>query len=185
MNPILVEIPTELTGERIVLRAVRAGDGAIIFPSVRESLAELKVWMPWAVDDYSEYGAEEWCRKSAADWITRTQFQFLVLLRDGNQHIGTMGAFKMNWDIPSCEIGYWLHTAHTGRGLMTEAVKALTAMLQSTLHFRRIQILSDELNRRSRRVAELAGYQLEGILRNDCLASGGRLRNTCVYSLIG
>jgi RimJ/RimL family protein N-acetyltransferase len=184
MNPVLLEIPTEVSGPRVTLRAVRAGDGAIVWPSVRASLAELKNWMPWAVDDYNERGAEEWCRKSTANWITREQFQFLILLRETNQHIGTMGAFKINWEIPSCEIGYWLHTAHTGQGLMTEAVKTLTEMLQTKLHFRRVQILCDELNTKSRRVAELAGYQLEGILRNDCLASGGRVRNTCVYSVI-
>jgi RimJ/RimL family protein N-acetyltransferase len=184
MKPILIDIPEELHSERLILRAVRAGDGTIVLPSVRESLAELKVWMPWAVDDYSEQGAEEWCRKNAANWISREQFQFLILLRESGRHIGTMGAFKINWEIPSCEIGYWLHTTHTGRGLMTEAVKTLTEMLQGELKFRRIQILCDEQNKKSRRVAELAGYQLEGILRNDCLAFGGRLRNTCVYSSI-
>lgn len=184
MNPILLDIPSELTSERIILRAIRPGDGTIAFPSVRESLPELKLWMPWATDDYNEEGAEEWCRKSAADWIIRKQFQFFILLRETNRHIGTMGAFKLDWNVPSCEIGYWLHTAHTGQGLMTEAVKMLTKMLVNTLNFHRVQICSDELNTRSRRVAELAGYQLEGILRNDCVAFGGRLRNTCFYSTI-
>jgi hypothetical protein len=83
MNPILFDIPTELDAERICLRAVRPGDGAIVYPSVRESLPELKVWMPWAIDDYNEQGAEEWCRKAAASFIER--IQYLILLRENNQ----------------------------------------------------------------------------------------------------
>jgi len=35
-----------------------------------------------------------------------------------------------------------------------------------------------------RRVAELAGFQLEGVLRNDSVGVGGKLRNTCIYSWI-
>jgi ribosomal-protein-serine acetyltransferase len=184
MNPLLLEIPTELTSDRLLLRAVRPGDGAIVCPSVRESLAELKIWMPWATDDYNEERAEEWCRKAAASFIERRQFQFLILQRENNRHIGTMGAFDFNWEIPSGEIGYWLHTAHTRHGFMTEAVKTLTEMLQHTLHFNRICIKTDEQNQKSRRVTELAGFQLEGILRNDCLTSAARLRNTCIYSKI-
>jgi RimJ/RimL family protein N-acetyltransferase len=184
MNPLLLDIPTELTSDRILLRAVRPGGGTIVFPSVRESLAELKIWMPWATDDYNGQGAEEWCRRNAAHFIERKGLQYLILLRETHHHIGTMGAFNFNWEIPSGEIGYWLHTAHTGQGFMTEAVKTLTEMLQHTLNFNRICIKTDEQNQKSRRVAELTGYQLEGILRNDSLTAAGRLRNTCIYSKI-
>ena len=50
-NPILLDIPQELTGERLVLRVPRAGDSVMVWPSVRDSLKELKIWMPWATDD--------------------------------------------------------------------------------------------------------------------------------------
>jgi ribosomal-protein-serine acetyltransferase len=183
-NPLLLDIPHELSGDRLFLRSPRAGDGAITSASVRESLTELKMWMPWATDDYNEQNGEEWCRKSAADFLSRHQLQFLITLRPEGRHIGNIGAFKFNWEVPSCEVGYWLHTAHTHHGYMTEAVGVLLAMLRSRVHVRRVEIRSDAQNLKSRRVAELAGFQLEGILRNECLAVGGRLRNTCIYSWI-
>jgi RimJ/RimL family protein N-acetyltransferase len=184
-NPILLDIPHELIGDRLLLRSPRAGDGAIVCPSVRESLAELKKWMPWATDDYSRQSSEEWCRKSAAEFLSRRQLQFLIFTKQTGEHIGNIGAFDFDWDVPSCEIGYWLGTRHTGQGYMTEAAGVLLRMLQTTLHARRVQIRTDGENTRSRRVAELAGFQLEGVLRNDCVAVGGRLRNTCVFSWIG
>jgi RimJ/RimL family protein N-acetyltransferase len=184
MNPLLLDIPGELRSDRLLLRVPRAGDGAIVYPSVRESLAELKPWMPWATDDYNEQGCEEWCRRAAAEFLSRKQLQFLVLSLDGSQHLGTIGAHHFDWDIPSCEIGYWMRTTHTGRGQMTESVLLLLKMLREVLHVRRVQIRTDEENLKSRAVAERAGFQLEGILRKDCVATGGRLRNTCVYSCI-
>jgi ribosomal-protein-serine acetyltransferase len=141
--------------------------------------------MPWATDDYSRQSSEEWCRKSAAEFLSRRQLQFLIFTKQTGEHIGNIGAFDFDWDVPSCEIGYWLGTRHTGQGYMTEAAGVLLRMLQTTLHARRVQIRTDGENTRSRRVAELAGFQLEGVLRNDCVAVGGRLRNTCVFSWIG
>jgi ribosomal-protein-serine acetyltransferase len=179
-NPLLLDIPSELSGNRISLRIPRAGDGAIITPSVRESLTELKPWMPWATDEYDEKPGEEWCRRAAAHFLSREQLQFLIFLREDSRHIGNIGAFKLNWEVPKCEIGYWLHTAHTRKGFMTEAV----TILRTYLHLRRIEIRSDPDNQKSRRVAQLAGFQLEGILRNECLTAGGLLRNTCIYSWI-
>jgi RimJ/RimL family protein N-acetyltransferase len=184
MNPLLLNIPSELSSDRLVLRAPQAGDGTIVYPSARDSLPELKKWMPWAKDDYSETDAEEWCRKSAADFLSRKQLQFLMFSLAGAHHLGNIGAFDFKWEVPSCEIGYWLHSAHTGKGYMTEAVSTLVKMLRDTLNIRRIQIKSDSKNKKSQRVAELAGFQLEGILRSDSLATAGGLRDTCVFSSI-
>jgi ribosomal-protein-serine acetyltransferase len=183
-TPILLDIPSELRGERVVLRVPRAGDGAIVYPSVRESLAELKRWMIWATDEYSEQGAEEWCREAAANFLARTKLQFLIFSLADGWHLGNVGAFDFKWDVPSCEIGYWLHSGHIGKGYMTEAVGILAKMLRETLGMARMHIKSDARNLKSRRVAELAGFQLAGVLRKDSVAVGGGLRDSCIYSSI-
>ena len=68
-DPLLIDLPEELFSSRLRLRVPRAGDGAMVFASVRDSLAELKPWMPWAKDAYSVEDGETWCRKSAAESI--------------------------------------------------------------------------------------------------------------------
>jgi RimJ/RimL family protein N-acetyltransferase len=47
-----------------------------------------------------------------------------------------------------------------------------------------VQIRAETDNAKSGRVAELAGFQLEGILRNDSLAVSGKIRSTSLYSWI-
>jgi RimJ/RimL family protein N-acetyltransferase len=185
MNPLLMEIPQELRGDRVILRTPRPGDGRIVYPSVRESLAQLKHWMPWAKDDYAEANAEEWCRKAAADFLARTQLQYLIFSIADDGHMGNIGAFKFDWEVRSCEIGYWLRTSHTGNGIMCEAIATLCDMLRGILDVRRIQLCTDARNQRSRRTAERSRFQLEGILRNDSLAADGSPRDTCVYARVG
>ncbi|HEY1628625.1 MAG TPA: GNAT family N-acetyltransferase [Tepidisphaeraceae bacterium] len=184
MDPLLIEIPEQIESERLLLRAPRSGDGTLIFPSVRESLSELKIWMPWASDDYREESSEQWCRRSAASFITREQLQFLMFLRENRSHVGNIGAFKFDWNIPKGEIGYWLRTSHCGRGLMSEAVNALSDFLLDKLQFKRVEIRCDEKNLRSSAVAQRCGFALEGTHRCDSKAADGSLRNTRVYARI-
>jgi RimJ/RimL family protein N-acetyltransferase len=184
MNPLLMEIPDELRGPRLLLRTPRPGDGRIVYPSVRESLVELKQWMPWAKDDYNEQAAEEWCRKAAAQFLSRQQLQYLIIAAADGAHLGTIGAFKFDWDVRSGEIGYWLRTIYTGRGFMNEAVGMICQMLRANLNFRRIQICADTNNHRSRRVAQRGGFELEGVHRKDSLTTDGGPRDTCVFAWV-
>ncbi len=82
------------------------------------------------------------------------------------------------------EIGYWIRTSETGKGYITEAVNALTVYGFGELKADRIFIRCDDRNPASARVAEKAGYQLEGIMRNDSLANDGSLRSTRLYARI-
>jgi RimJ/RimL family protein N-acetyltransferase len=181
IEPLLIDLPSEFRTERLTLRTPRAGDGPMVCASVRESLPELKPWMPWAVDDYAERDGELWCRRNAGEFLARKLLNFLILLPDG-QHAGNMGAFAFEWDVPRCEVGYWLRTSLTGRGYMTEAVNGLAAMLLAKVQVRRMEIRTDDKNARSARVAERCGFVLEGTFRQDFRYPDGRLRDTRVYA---
>ena len=82
------------------------------------------------------------------------------------------------------EIGYWIAISEVGHGYMTEAVRAVTEMAFSIMCARRVQIRADAANTRSRRVAELAGYELEGILKNYRAGRTGQLFNDCMYAKV-
>jgi ribosomal-protein-serine acetyltransferase len=182
MNPLLLDIPAELHTTRLYLRTPRAGDGPLTCASVTESLAELKPWMPWATDDYSEQAAEEWCRRAAGNFLTREQLQFLIFLRGSEVHVGNVGAFRFEWGVPKCEIGYWLRTSYTHQGVMTEAAAAITDLCVNVVGAHRIEIRCDDLNVSSGRVAERCRYLLEAVLHNDSRDPVGKLHNTRVYA---
>ena len=182
MEPLLIDVPAKLRTKRLLLRCPRPEDGQIVLPSVRQSLAELKAWMPWAHDEYGLADAESWCRKCAAEFTLRSNLQYLILWPETREHLGNIGAFRFDWKVPRGEIGYWLRTDQTGKGLMSEAVDGLTHLLLDTLKFNRIEIHTDDRNQRSSRVAERCGYVLEGTLHNDLRLKDGSLRNTRIYT---
>lgn len=94
-------------------------------------------------------------------------------------------AFRIDWDIPKCEMGYWINTKYSGKGYITEAVKELVNFGLNHLAFRRIEIWCDSKNVKSRLIAEKLGFILEGTLRNEDLsADGSQLTDTCIYAKI-
>ncbi len=180
--PILRDFPDRFETERLLVRAPRTGDGAAIFEAVMASKAELDPWMPWARGDYTIEAAETYARRGSADFILRVNLPQVIFRRSDGILIGSSGLHRIEWSVPSFEIGYWQHTAHIGNGYMTEAVNGLTAFAREHLHASRMVICCDTLNTRSRAVAERAGYTLESQMRNESREDNGELRHLFVFS---
>ncbi len=182
MDPLMIDVPAELVGERLVLRAPCAGESAAINREVIGSITELAVWMPWATPTPTWEDSELYSRRSQARWLLREQLDYRIQLKDTGQFIGCCGLLHLNWKVPRGEIGYWMSTAHSGKGYMTEAVPILTRMCLETMKFRRVEIRMDDRNEKSWRVAERAGFTLEAVLRCDGRDVAGTLRDTRVYA---
>jgi RimJ/RimL family protein N-acetyltransferase len=99
--------------------------------------------------------------------------------------VGGSGLHDANWDLRHFEVGYWGHAKFAGRGLITEGVAALSDYALDRLGASRVFLTTDDRNVASWKLAERAGFQLEGVLRRDRRDLAGRLRDTRVYSRIG
>lgn len=72
----------------------------------------------------------------------------------------------------SAEIGYWLGEAYWGRGIATDAVRAITDHIFANFDVCRIYATVFESNPASSRVLDKAGFVLEGRLRKAVTKSG-------------
>jgi len=81
----------------------------------------------------------------------------------------------------SAEIGYWLGESCWGRGIVTEALRAVTAEAFRRFELRRIYALPFADNPASVRVLEKAGYVLEGRLRQSAIKDG-QIRDQLLYA---
>ena len=182
--PILRDFPDAFETERLRIRSPLPGDGPEVYAAVAESLEELKPWMPWAHQELTLEVEEENMRRARAAFLERSDLMLLLFLKGTGTLVGGSGLHRIDWEVPKFEIGYWVRTRFAGRGYITEAVGGITAFAFDRLGARRVEIRCDTLNRRSARVAERAGFRLEGELRNDKVGPGGKPRHTLVYSMI-
>lgn len=80
-------------------------------------------------------------------------------------------------------IGYWIDEEHEGRGLVTQASRALTEVAFRDLSMHRVWLSADPQNTRSCAVAERLGFRREGVHREDMLMNG-RFRDTVIYAAL-
>lgn len=183
-EPILVDVPEQIDTDRLLIRPPRPGDGASINVAVRESFDELKPWMPWAQEIPSAAQSEIFARESAARFARREDLPLLLFERGTDQLIGASGLHRIDWSVPSFEVGYWCRSSCVGRGYIGEAVRAICRMAFTSLSARRFEARMDNANERSWRVVERLGFTLEGILRRDTRGPSGEIRDTRVYSIV-
>jgi ribosomal-protein-serine acetyltransferase len=167
MNPILKELPYSFDTERLTIRGPLPGDGEMVQTAVLESQEELKPWMPWAVTVDSAEGYEIRAREGQLSYLGRKDFWLLIFLKGSQTLIGSSGLHSANWDVPSFEIGYWLHTNYTGKGYITEAVNGICHFAFTELQAQRLFIRCDSENKRSVAVARRCGFTFEGTHIHD------------------
>ncbi|MDR2929726.1 MAG: GNAT family N-acetyltransferase [Propionibacteriaceae bacterium] len=98
--------------------------------------------------------------------------------------IGAAGLPVIDRDALWGEIGYWIDSAHEGKGMITAAVRELERICFTDLGLERVQITVDARNTRSRAVPERLGYTLEGVLRHHLVSGHGVIVDQCVYGLL-
>ncbi|WP_207508040.1 GNAT family N-acetyltransferase [Telluribacter humicola] len=109
-------------------------------------------------------------------------FQALYAKASG-QFVGEAGILAFNAENRKAVIGYNLLPSYWQQGYATEIVKALISHLFETMEVERIEALTVEDNRASRKVLEKGGFLLEGLMRNyACIHS--RFVNVCMYAII-
>ena len=178
-------LPEELHTPRLIVRVARPGDGAVFNQAIVESLDRLQPWLAWVTPVPSVADSEHTCRRAYARFLLNEDLMAFFFLKGTRQLVGGSGLHNANWDLRQFEVGYWGHSAFGGQGLVKEGVQALVRYALTKLCASRVFLTTDELNIASRRVAEQVGFQLEGTLRHERRNFQGRLRNTCVYAILG
>jgi ribosomal-protein-alanine N-acetyltransferase len=139
--------------------------------SLTASANNRKIWMnlrdafPYP---YTSRDAREFIR-AVRQRAPETTFAIAV----GDRAVGSIG-FVLHSDVErvSAEIGYWLAESCWGRGIVTEALSAVTQYAIETHGLTRIFAVPFAWNTASCRVLEKAGYVLEGRLRHSAIKDG-------------
>ena len=185
VDPLLIQVPSTLETQRLFLRSFSSADAPVLHEALVESIQDLRaqLWfIPWVSEEQTLQSAEVRCRKAQASFLLRTDLPYLAFEKTSGRLVASVGLHRTNWDLPKTEIGYWSRTGETGKGYVSEGVCALTEWALKGLGAKRVELVTDELNKSSRAVAERCGFTLEGILRNVQMAPSGELRSSCVYA---
>ena len=116
------------------------------------------------------------------DWIGQQPTPTVWAIEVDGEAAGGIG-IELHRDVErvSAEIGYWLGEPAWGRGIVTEALIAVTAEMFRQFDLTRIYALPFADNLASVRVLQKAGYALEGHLRQSAIKDG-TIRDQLLYA---
>jgi [ribosomal protein S5]-alanine N-acetyltransferase len=160
------------------LRAPNHGDAA----SISKHANDRNVWInlrdrmphPYSIGD-------------ATDWIQCVQGQnprVSFVIDVAGEVVGGIG-LVLGSDIERCsaEVGYWLGSAYWGKGIATDALKAICRYGFEDLNLLRIFATPIVWNPASFRVLEKAEFVREGLMRNACIKDG-KVMDMALYALV-
>jgi len=122
--------------------------------------------------------------KSWLDMVVGSKPQTSFAISVAGEAVGGIG-FTLQSDVGhrSAEIGYWLGERFWGRGITTDALKAVTDYAFAQFDICRLFAHVFEWNGASARVLEKAGYTFEGRLRKS-VTKDGQTIDQLMYAVI-
>lgn len=156
-----MNFPDHIPGTRVTLRLGHEVDANALFNLVMASKKEIIAFLPWAEKYTSIQSALDTKIKFKAAWDEGVAYAYAIYDADG-QFIGMID-WRPGKDC-SGSIGYWLGTAYTGHGYMTEALCTLIDVLYQQGVNRAVVCCKPD-NQASSSVAKRAGFTYEGRLR--------------------
>ena len=164
------------------IRPYRLDDNSALWEAARESMAELQPWMPWCHPAYSPEESRSWLEAQVAAFARRDVFEFAITSDDG-RYLGACGLNQIDRPNQRANLGYWVRSGATRRGVATAAVGLLRDWGFAHTDLVRLEVVIAAGNVASRRVAEKSGAHFEGVLRQQLLLHGVP-HDAAMYSLV-
>lgn len=170
---VLALSPDQRTTSELVLRPFKRRDADTLAEAIQVSLSDLMQWLPWAHRKYSRGDAIAFIRESMSAWKEGRAFDFTIRRPDDlSRHVGNISVWPTTRGATVGEIGYWVRSDETGRGVCTKAAVRVMETAFDELRFHKVVLRIAVGNVASERVAEKLGFTQEGMLREELRVGG-------------
>lgn len=161
--------PPVLGTARLVLRALEPRDAAAVEAAVADAaVARQTLAIP---HPYPSAAAAEFIAATHAEWAAGKAVTWAIVTREDGALVGAM-MLRFAWPHHRAELGYWVARPAWGRGIATEAARAVVAYAFDGLGLHRVEARRWVGNEASGRVLAKVGLRDEGVQRGALWRDG-------------
>ncbi|XOQ48934.1 MAG: hypothetical protein ACFWUM_08520 [Eubacteriales bacterium] len=170
----------EIRTERLILRPFTLDDAEDMYQYAKDpEVTKYARWKPHESIQDSLNLLEEWIKS----YSNPGYYSWAIARKEDNRMIGCIGITNVSDIDESGEVGYWLGKSWWGRGIMTEALKAVIRFVFEQCEFNRLEACHSVNNPASGCVMQKAGMTFEGIAREKCKSNAG-FQDCRVYAIL-
>jgi ribosomal-protein-alanine N-acetyltransferase len=156
--------PSVLETERLRLRPFELADAPALFALARNSnVTRFTLWEAHRTIDDTRAFVDDYARGSYLEGVPEP---CAIELKEQNELIGAIGCRWAPQKDRCMELGYWIGEPFWGRGLTSEAARALLDHVFAAYPVERVQAHFIDGNAASGRVLEKIGMRFEGVRRH-------------------
>lgn len=171
-----------LETERLILRRFRLEDAQAMFDNWASDPVVTK-YLTWPTHENAGLTAmvmKDWVE----GYVSDAHYKWAITLKDGDDRpIGDISVVHFDERVDAAEIGYCMGKAWWGKGLMTEALRAVIGYLIGQVGMNRVCARHDARNIGSGRVMQKCGMRYEGTLRQVARNNVG-ICDICTRSIL-
>lgn len=152
-----------------------------LYELVKANRQHLREWLPWVdhmrtIDDFRRY-----IKSSKQRYAGRNEMGYVIIA--GYKMIGRIGVYNIDLQNRHASVGYWLDRQWMGKGIITEACRAVVHYSFTRLGLNRIEIRVATGNLKSQHVPERLGFKKEGLIRQGEFVNNEFI-DLYIYSLL-
>lgn len=167
--------------ENIELRILQTKDAQNLFDVTRKNNTHLREWLGWLDEDKSVSDVEKYIEGSTKRFSDNEGIDFVIWHDD--QMIGGIALYPIDMANKKTSVMYWLVEEFQGKGIMTDALKAVIEYAFIELKLNRIEISCAIENIKSSALPKKLGFTYDGISRESSWLYD-HFVDTEVYSLL-
>jgi ribosomal-protein-alanine N-acetyltransferase len=173
-----------LTSGHVALRQPSLADYEAWSDLRRRSRAFLERWEPvWPADDLTRTSFRLRLKRYQRDVETDYAYPFFIFVDNGATLVGGINLSNVRRGVAqTATVGYWMGAPYAGQGIMTHAVRAVTAFSFNDLHLHRLEAACLPENEPSMRLLRKCGFEEEGYARRY-LKIDGRWQDHRLFGL--
>lgn len=169
-----------LNTQRLILRRLTIDDAQAMYDN-------------WATDEkvnkylsWNLHASVEATKELLTKWIAEYENpeQYCWVIEYDNTIIGTIGLHAISNKSLHCDMGYCIGSKWWGKGIVTEAARAVIKFAFNEIGMNKVCALHDTENIGSGRVMEKNGMIREGCFRKHSLRRDGTWGDTNFYSIL-
>lgn len=161
-------VPAEIRTSRFVLRPWRVDDARALLPVLEANWTHLGPWIPARVATPVPLPLlAARLAGFASDFASAKEWRYGLFAPDETTVLGEAGIYPRAAsgrvaypDATHAELGYWLRSDETGKGLVTEATMALLDVVEKLEHVSHVEIRCDARNAPSAAIPKRLGFRL-------------------------
>jgi ribosomal-protein-serine acetyltransferase len=152
-----------------------------IFETVDRERQHLREWLPWVDATHTLDDTIAFIRATLEQFSQNNGFA--AGLWHGGRLAGTVGLHRIDWMNQRVELGYWLAREFEGRGIMTDACRAVTTHCVGDLGLNRVEIRCAVGNVKSAAIPKRLGYTLDATLPEAHFVNG-RFHDLLIFGML-